>query len=136
MSPALAKVGKGVLSVDTSDKTPLPTFAKTGDKRTYTGCAVASGAVPIEATGADGEVCREQNAYVRNGRMSIELNCNRKGKGSVNASFDGKYDAAGFSGTLTSSSSFPGPGDYKMVEEITARKVADQCSAVPAKKRA
>jgi hypothetical protein len=45
---------------------------------------------------------------------------------------DGKYDADGFTGTVNASSSFPGSGDYKLVQDVTARKVADQCNAASA----
>ena len=64
--------------------------------------------------------------------MNLTLDCNRKGQGQVMTMLDGKYDAEGFTGTLTASSSFSGPGDYKLVEDVVARKVSDQCTAAPA----
>jgi hypothetical protein len=118
-----------VKSLVSTDKTPVPTFAKAGDVVTSRGCVGADGLPAPELLAAKGDVCEVQNPYVRSGRMNVTLDCNRKGQGKVMTMVDGKYDAEGFTGTLTASSSFAGSGDYKMVEEITARKVADQCTA-------
>jgi hypothetical protein len=118
-----------VTSLVSTDKTPVPTFGKAGDVMTTRGCVGADGLPAPELLAAKGDVCEVQNPYIRSGRMNVTLDCNRKGQGKVMNMIDGKYDAEGFTGTLTASSSFPGPGDYKLVEEITARKVADQCTA-------
>ncbi|GAA4025119.1 hypothetical protein GCM10022280_27490 [Sphingomonas swuensis] len=115
-----------------TDKTPLPTFAKQGDKRTYTSC----GSDDLKPTGETADVCTQQSPYIRNGRMNVQLSCNRPGKGTVTADFSGSYTADGFKGTITSNSSFSGPGDYRLVEEVTARKVADQCTAPAAAPKA
>ena len=37
-----------------------------------------------------------------------------------------------FTGSVNASSSFPGSGDYKLVQDVVARKIADQCTAAPA----
>jgi hypothetical protein len=118
-----------VKSLVSTDKTPVPTFAKAGDTMTTRGCVGADGLPAPELLAAKGDVCEVQNPYVRSGRMNVTLDCNRKGQGKVMTMIDGKYDAQGFTGTLTATSSFSGPGDYKLVEDITARKVADQCTA-------
>lgn len=120
-----------VKSLASTDKTPVPTFAKTGDTMTTQGCVGADGLPAAELLAAKGDVCQLQNPYVRSGRMNFQLDCNRKGQGKVMADVSGKYTAEGFTGTLTATSFFSGPGDYKLVEEITARKVADQCTAAP-----
>ena len=121
-----------VKSLVSTDKTPVPTFAKVGDTMTTRGCVGADGLPEPELLAAKGDSCQVQNPYVRSGRMNLTLDCNRKGQGAVMAMVDGKYDAEGFTGTLTANSSFSGPGDYKLVEDVTARKVADQCTAAPA----
>jgi hypothetical protein len=117
-----------VKSLVSTDKTPVPTFAKAGDTITTRGCVGADGLPAPELLAAKGDTCELQNPYVRNGRMNVTLDCNRKGQGKVMTMLDGKYDAAGFTGTLTATSSFAGSGDYKLVEEVTARKVGDQCT--------
>lgn len=121
-----------VKSLVSTDKTPVPTFAKVGDTMTTRGCVGADGLPAPELLAAKGDDCQVQNPYIRSGRMNVTLDCNRKGQGQVMTMVDGKYDAQGFTGTLTASSSFVGSGDYKLVEEISARKVADQCTAAPA----
>lgn len=121
-----------VKSLVSTDKTPLPTFAKEGDVITTRGCVGADGLPAPELLATRGDTCQIQNPYVRSGRMNVTLDCNRKGQGQIMTMVDGKYDAESFTGTLTASSSFPGSGDYKMVQDITARKVADQCTADPA----
>nr|WP_314442224.1 DUF3617 family protein [uncultured Sphingomonas sp.] len=120
-----------VTSLVSTDKTPLPTFAKQGDTITSRGCVGADGLPAPELLATRGDTCRIQDPYVRSGRMNVTLDCNRAGQGQVMTMLDGKFDAEGFTGTLTASSSFPGSGDYKMVQDITARKVADQCTAAP-----
>lgn len=119
-------------SLVSTDKSPLPTFTKEGETKTTRGCVGADGLPSPELLAAKGDVCQLENPYVRSGRMNLTLNCNRKGQGRVMGVLDGKYTAEGFTGTVTSNSAFSGSGDYKLVEEISARKVADQCSAAPA----
>lgn len=120
-----------VTSLTSTDNTPLPTFAKQGEVITTRGCVGADGLPAPELLAARGDVCTLQNPFVRNGRMNFQLNCDREGQGNVMADVNGTYTAEGFTGTLTATSFFPGSGDYRMVQELTARKVADQCSAVP-----
>lgn len=120
-----------VKSLRSTDKTPLPTFAKVGDVITTQGCVGEDGLPAPELLAAKGDVCQIQNPYVRSGRMNLTLDCNRTGQGKVMAQMDGRYTADGFTGTLTVNSMFSGAGDYELVEEIVARKVADQCTATP-----
>lgn len=118
-----------VKSLVSTDKTPVPTFTKVGEVIKTQGCVGADGLPAPELLAAKGDQCTLTDPYVRSGRMNVTLACNRTGQGKVNAILDGKYDAEGFTGSLTSSSSFSGPGDYKLVEDVVARKVADQCTA-------
>lgn len=120
-----------VKSLASTDKTPVPTFAKVGDVIKSQGCVGADGLPAPELLAAKGDVCELQNPYVRGGRMNVTLDCTRKGQGKVMTLLNGNYTADGFTGELTANSSFSGPGDYKLVEEITARKVSDQCTAGP-----
>lgn len=118
-----------VTSLVSTDKTPVPTFAKVGDSIKTQGCVGADGLPAPELLAAKGDSCRLQDPYVRSGRMNVTLDCNRPGQGQVMTMLDGKYDAQGFTGTLTASSSFVGSGDYKMVQDVVARKTSDQCTA-------
>lgn len=121
-----------VTSLTSTDKTPVPTFAKAGDKMTTRGCVGEEGLPDATLLAAKGDICQLQNPYVRGGRMNLQLDCTRTGEGKVMGDFGGKYTADGFTGTFAATSFFAGPGDYKLVEEISARKVGDQCTAAPA----
>lgn len=126
-----------VASLVSADKTPVPTFAKQGDTRTVRGCVGADGLPAADLLATKGDTCQLQNPYVRSGRINFQLNCNRKSQGQVTADVTGNYTAEGFTATVNTDSFFTGSGDFKLVEEVTARKVADQCSpaagAAPAK---
>jgi hypothetical protein len=121
-----------VTSLVSTDKTPVPTFAKQGDVVTSRGCVGTDGLPAPELLAAKGDSCQLTNPYVRNGRMNFQLNCTRKGQGNVNVDVSGAYTAEGFTGTLTAASMFSGSGDYRLVQDLTARKVADQCTAAGA----
>lgn len=121
-----------VSQLASTDNSPLPTFAKQGEARTFRGCVGADGLPAADLLAAKGDTCELQNPYVRSGRLNFQLNCTRKGQGQVMSDVSGSYTADGFTGTLTATSFFVGAGDFKLVEEITARKVADRCAAVEA----
>ena len=118
-----------VKTLASTDGTPVPTFAKAGDTIKTSGCVGADGLPAPELLAAKGDVCQLQNPYIRSGRLGLQLDCTRKGQGKIMADVTGKYTADGFDGTLTATSYFSGSGDYKLVEEIPARKTADVCSA-------
>lgn len=117
-----------VTSLVSTDKTPLPTFAKVGDTIVTQGCVGADGTPPAAMLATKGDQCAVADPYIRNGRMNLTLDCTRKGQGKVMSTLNGSYTADGFTGTLTATSTFSGSGDYRLVEEISGRKVADQCS--------
>lgn len=123
------EVSATVKSLASTDKTKVPNFAKVGETIKTQGCVGADGLPAPELLATKGDQCTLTDPYVRSGRMNVTLDCNRKGQGKVMTILDGKYDGQGFSGTLTANSSFVGPGDYRLVEEITARKISDQCTA-------
>jgi hypothetical protein len=118
-----------VASLTSTDNTPVPTFTRQGERTTTRGCVGADGLPAANLLATRGDSCQLQNPYVRNGRMSFQLNCDRPGQGNVMADVSGTFTAEGFTGTLTAASLFPGAGDFQLVQEVTARKVADQCSA-------
>jgi hypothetical protein len=126
------EVTSTVTTLASTDNSPLPTFTKQGDRRTGRGCVGSDGLPAPELLAARGDVCQLSNPYVRSGRMNFQLNCQRPGQGQVMADVSGSYTADGFTGTLTATSFFGGSGDFRLVEEITARKVADSCTADPA----
>ena len=123
-----------VKSLVSTDKSPLPTFTKVGEVTKTVGCIGTDGAPAPELLAAKGDVCQVKDPYTRNGRMNVTLDCRRKGQGQVLAMLDGAYTADGFTGTVTANSVFTGSGDYKMVQDIVAKKTSDQCTAAAAPK--
>lgn len=132
LPPGQYEVTATVTSLASTDKSPLPTFAKEGDRIVSQGCVGADGLPQPELLAAKGDVCQLQNPYVRAGRMNFQLDCSRQGQGKIMVDVTGNYTADGFTGSLTANSFFAGAGDYRLVEELSARKIADQCSAPPA----
>ena len=116
-------------SLTSADGTPVPTFTKQGDSRTVRGCVGADGLPAADLLATGGDRCELQNPFVSRGRMNFQLSCNRPGQGKVMNDVSGTYTAEGFSGTLSASSFFAGSGDFRLTQDISARKVADQCSA-------
>jgi hypothetical protein len=127
--PGEYEVTATVKSLRSTDKTAVPTFAKQGDTRTVRGCVRSDGLPAPELLAARGDSCTIQNPFVSNGRMNFQLNCNRPGSGNVMSDVTGTFTADGFTGTLISTSFFAASGDYRLEEDITARKIADQCTA-------
>lgn len=126
------EVTTSVKSLVSTDKTPVPTFTKVGETRTVTGCVGEDGVPKVELLATEGDACVVTDPYIRSGRMNLTLDCTRPKQGKVMAILDGKYTADGFTGTQTATSTFAGSGDFRLVEELTARKLADQCAPTAA----
>ena len=115
----------------TDGATPI-VKVKQGDTSTSRACVGADGAPPPELFAAKGDVCTPQNAYVRNGRMNVTLNCKREGvSGSIMTEVSGSYTADSMKGSATTITSISGSGDYQMAQDFTARRVGE-CKAAPA----
>ena len=75
-----------------------------------------------------GESCEASETYIRSGRLSMQLRCNRPGKGSITHTVDGDFKADSFTAQVISGSYFSGTGDYEMTRSLTAKRVGD-CTA-------
>lgn len=93
-------------------------------------CVGADGAIDPKIFAEAGDQCTPTSSYMRGGRLSIQFNCNRTGKGGLTQIADGKFTADSFEATVTSSTFFSGPGDYTLVRTLTGRRVGD-CPAQP-----
>ena len=115
----------------TDGATPI-VQVKQGDTSTARACVGAEGDPPPELFAAKGDVCTPQNAYVRNGRLNVTLNCKREGvSGSIMTEVSGTYTADSMKGASTTITSLSGSGDYQMAQDFTARRVGE-CKAAPA----
>lgn len=115
-----------------TDKTTPVVQAKQGETATSRACIGADGAPPPELFAAKGDVCKSQNAYVRNGKMNLTLDCTRKGTpGKIMSEVNGKFTADSLQGSTITTSFIQGPGDYELRQDFTARRVGE-CSAAAA----
>ena len=93
--------------------------------QTIRACVAADGtpdpAMFVEA----GDTCTDLNTYLRSGRMSVQYNCTRAGKGELYPNVDGNYTADGYKALVTSRRPFPGDGDYTLTRMLTAKRVGD-----------
>ncbi len=126
-----------VTSHRSTDKTEPAVAAKVGDKETGPAC-IAKGeeAKPApELFAGPGHKCSYKDSYIRGGRISATLSCRREGvaAGDLMMVVDGDYKADSFEGTVTTTTFFPGEGDFQMNRKISGRKVADTCQAAETK---
>ena len=106
--------------------------AKQGDTVTSRACVGADGAPPPALFAAKGDVCTANNAYVRNGRMNLQLDCTRSGTpGKIMSEVNGSFTADGLKGSMTTNSFIQGTGDYELRADLAGRRVGE-CSATPA----
>lgn len=136
---AAAKLGAGlyevtaeVASLTSTDKTTPATKLKQGDAVVAKACVAADGAPDAALVGEAGDKCTVPSSYARNGRMSVQLVCQRAGDGgNVMVTMDGKFTADGFDGAAQTETQFIGTGDYRMTRKLTAKRVGD-CPAAAA----
>ena len=132
LQPGEYEVSAKVDTIRSTDNTTPAIAAKAGDtvaaQRT---CIPADGKFDSSLFTQAGDTCTEQSNFVRRGRMSIQYQCTRPGKGPVTELVDGKFKADSFDATVTTQTYMSGSGDYEMVRSFTGRRVGE-CSAAPA----
>lgn len=123
-----------VASLVSTDKSAPATKLKVGDTTIMRGCVGADG-VPAPALFADpGDQCKIDNSYVSGAILNIAVKCTRTAPpGNVSAAVDGSFTADGFTAKVTTDTSFYGDGDYKLVRDLTAKRVG-VCPPAPAAK--
>lgn len=121
----LYQVDSEVTQLRSADKTTPATRMKLGDKTTMQACVAADGAPDMAMFVDAGDKCEVTNSYTRSGRISVQYQCSRKGRGSLYSAADGKYSADGFEALVNMSTSFSGAGDYQVTRRVTARRTGD-----------
>lgn len=115
-----------------TDKTTPATKAKAGDPpTTRRACIAAGGSIAPEAFADAGDKCTESSSYLRNGRLNLQLSCNRPGHGQVMELADGSFTADSFEAKLTTATYFQASGDYAMTRTVTGKRVGE-CPAASA----
>ncbi len=87
-------------------------------------CVTAEGIPPLTFAEA-GDKCTPSGSYMRSGRMSLQFNCNRSGRGPLTQLVDGKFTADSFEAQVITSTSFSGPGDYALTQTMTGKRVGE-----------
>ncbi len=119
-----------VRSIDNSTPaTGLKVAAQTPPARV---CVAADGAIDPATFAEAGDKCSPSSSYLRGGRMSLQYNCSRSGKGNLTQLVDGKFTADSFEAQVMTSTYFSGPGDYAMTRTVTGKRVGD-CPAAAQK---
>ncbi len=105
----------------------------TGMKVAAAGDAPAAGRVCVGDDGTidpmtfaeAGDKCTPSSSYMRGGRMSLQFNCARAGRGQLTQLVDGNFTADSFEAKVSTSSYFSGDGDYAMTRTLTGKRVGD-----------
>lgn len=125
MLPGEFEISSEVTALRSADKSIPATKAKLGDKEVYKACVAADGTLSPEMFVDKNDKCGVTNSYVRSGRLSIQYQCNRAGKGTLYPNADGDFKADGFEALVNVSTQFAGTGDYQMTRKLVAKRVGD-----------
>lgn len=127
LSPGLYEAGWTVSQLASVDRTEPKTNLTQGATGTTTGCIGDDGSVDPVLFAEDGDTCTASNPYIRNGRISMDLTCEREGvTGQVRQSVSGTFTAEGLEAEVGTTTYLEGVGDYSMTRNFTAKRVG-QC---------
>jgi hypothetical protein len=127
LSGGLYELTAEVTEVAATGKGAPGTALKLGDKQVVKAC-VSDGGKPTTALLAEdpGDRCEFKSSYIRNGRLSAQMNCTRKGQsGAVAPAIDGNFKADSFEGSITTATYMYGGGDYRLVRKVSAKRIGD-----------
>lgn len=127
LKPGEYEVTGTVKDVHSTDKSTPATALKAGAALTAVRACIAAdnkfdGKLLAEEAG---DKCKEDTAYVSNGRLNIQLNCQRAGKGGVMQLANGTFKANSFEAEVLTSTYFAGDGDYGATRVISGKRVGD-----------
>jgi hypothetical protein len=105
--------------------------AKAGDTQTQRVCIAADGKIDPALFTQATDSCKSQTDYVKRGRINIQYQCTRPGKGPLSEVVEGRFTKDGFEARSTSATYFTGNGDYELARSYAGRRVGE-CSAAPA----
>ena len=113
-----------VASLQSVDKTTPATNLKQDATGTTLACIAADGTIDPALFAEDGDSCTAKNPYVRNGRIGLDLTCQRKGtSGEVRQSVSGTFKADSLDAEVSTTTYLSGAGDYAMTRTVTAKRV-------------
>jgi hypothetical protein len=127
LQPGEYEVTGTVDSLRSTDQTTPDTRLKPGAALTAVrACIAADGKLdPKLIAESAGDTCKEDTAFIRSGRINVQLNCQRSGKGGIMQLANGTFKADSFEVEVLSNSFFSGSGDYSMTRKLTGKRVRD-----------
>ena len=127
LNPGEYEVTTLVESLRSTDQTEPATKAKADGKAySHRACVSSDGSVEPAMFSEAGDECRIDNAYARNGRLTLSLSCSRPGApGTVAQSISGTFSADAFEATVQTSTYLTGAGDYAMTRKMTGKRLGD-----------
>ncbi|HVF37592.1 MAG TPA: DUF3617 family protein [Sphingomicrobium sp.] len=137
LSAGLYELNAEVTAIHSTDQTTPATAMKVGDKGVTKACVLADGKPdPALLAEAASDKCTIKNSYIRGGRMSAQMSCQREGaRGEVMPAMMGSFKSDSFEGEITTHTYFIADGDYRLTRKISAKRVGD-CPAAGAEKAA
>ena len=93
-------------------------------------CVAAGGALEPAAFAETGDNCHVVNSYLRNGRINVQLGCDREGKGKVSQIASGSFKSDSFEAKVETQTEFEGDGNYTMTRTVAGKRVG---ACTPAK---
>ena len=119
--------------VRSTDQTTPATSLKAGDTpEAVRTCVPADGKLEPKLFADAGDSCTQQSRYASRGRMSMQYQCTRAGKGPVSATVEGKFTKDSFEAKVATSTYMSGEGDYQLTRTLTGKRVGDCGAAAPA----
>jgi hypothetical protein len=113
-----------VTNLRSVDKTTPATNLKQDASGTTLACIADDGTIDLALFAEDGDTCKVNNPYVRNGRIGLDVSCTREGTGGeIRQSVNGTFKADNLEAEVTSATYLAGEGDYAMTRTVTAKRV-------------
>lgn len=137
LAPGQYEASWKVSALRTVDKSTPATNLKLDATGTTTACVAADGSIDPALFAEDGDTCTIANPYVRNGRLSMDLTCKRKGAGGeVRQSVYGSFKKDSLESEVSTTTYLSGYGDYAMTRTFTAKRIGEcpPAAATPEKK--
>ena len=129
LQPGEYELTMTVTDLRSTDQTTPATSGKVGPAQVLPErvCVDAQG-LPPAAFAEAGDTCTPSDSYMRGGRMSLQFNCTRAGRGKLTQTVDGNFTADSLEAKVITGSYFSGGGDYAMTRTLAGRRVGD-CAA-------
>ena len=133
LAPGQYEASWKVSALRSVDKSTPATNLKPDATGTTTACVACCSFMPCAAAMA----VPASSAYVRNGRLSMDLTCRRKGTGGeVRQSVYGSFKKDSLDSEVSTTTYLSGYGDYAMTRTFTAKRIGEcpPAAATPEKK--